>query len=43
MTTKEENPASHKYVVGNGSNAFSDSLFKIGLSLSCAQNWVRHF
>jgi len=32
MTTNVEKPASHKYVVGYGSNAFSDSLDKIGLS-----------
>lgn len=37
-TAKAENPASHKYVVGNGSKAFSAYFHEIGLSLSRAQN-----
>jgi len=38
MMAKAENSASHRYIVGNGSKAFSASFDKICLSLSCAQN-----
>lgn len=41
MATKAENPDSHKYVVGNGSETFSASINKIGLSLGCARNWEK--
>jgi len=38
MTVKAENPASHSYVIGNGSKAFLASFDKIGLSLIYTQN-----
>lgn len=37
MTTKIENSASYKSVVRSGSEVFSDSLFKIGFPINCAQ------
>jgi len=37
MTAKSENPASYRYVFGNGNKEFSAYIDKIGLSLRCAK------